>query len=166
MAPCLNGFVGNAVRVMAALSVGAALSAGVAGASDAPPATGRIEATLSGVRNLGKGALICLLYREVSRIDADPRLAWKVQREPADAHAKTIVFSGLPPGEYAIAVVHDMDGNGRLTSNFLGMPTEDLAVSRNAKGGPLGGPRWAEAKVRLQGPLLQTGPMRVKHFYD
>ena len=41
------------------------------------------------------------------------------------------IFDNVPPGTYAIAVVHDTNGNGRADTNFLGMPTEGVGVSNN-----------------------------------
>lgn len=47
---------------------------------------------------------------------------------------KTIIFHDIPPGRYAVAVVHDLDENGELTTNFMGIPKEPVGVSNNAKG--------------------------------
>jgi uncharacterized protein (DUF2141 family) len=33
-------------------------------------------------------------------------------------------FEDIPPGTYALAVVHDENMNGKLDTNWLGIPTE------------------------------------------
>jgi uncharacterized protein (DUF2141 family) len=38
---------------------------------------------------------------------------------------------GLPAGRYAITVVHDVNANGKLDSNMMGMPTEPFGFSNN-----------------------------------
>ncbi len=43
----------------------------------------------------------------------------------------TVRFEGLPAGKYAITVVHDANGNGKLDSNMIGMPTEAFGFSNN-----------------------------------
>ena len=43
-------------------------------------------------------------------------------------------FEDLPFGEYAIKVFHDEDNDDELSSNFLGIPTEDYGFSNNASG--------------------------------
>ncbi len=43
----------------------------------------------------------------------------------------TVHFEGLPAGKYAITVVHDANGNGKLDSNFMGMPAEAFGFSNN-----------------------------------
>lgn len=40
-------------------------------------------------------------------------------------------FENLSPGEYAVAVVHDTNGNEQADTNMLGMPTEGVGVSNN-----------------------------------
>ena len=47
--------------------------------------------------------------------------------------AKT-VFKDLPLGEYAVKLIHDENGNGKMDTNFLGIPNEDYAFSNNARG--------------------------------
>lgn len=37
----------------------------------------------------------------------------------------------LPMGEYAVSAYHDIDGNGELDTNFVGLPSEPIAVSNN-----------------------------------
>jgi len=43
-------------------------------------------------------------------------------------------FEDIPPGKYAIAVIHDQNVNGRLDTNLLGIPTEGYGFSKDAKG--------------------------------
>ena len=64
----------------------------------------------------------------------------------------------LPAGEYAIRVMHDVNNNGEMDSNFVGMPTEPWAMSNNAKGN-FGPPKWEEAKFELTGSVTQTLPL-------
>src|SRR5690554_3491154 len=46
----------------------------------------------------------------------------------------TVTFEGIPEGVYAVSVFHDENDNGKLDSNFLGIPTEDYACSNDARG--------------------------------
>ncbi|MFM7407923.1 MAG: DUF2141 domain-containing protein [Cuspidothrix sp.] len=41
------------------------------------------------------------------------------------------VFSGLNPGNYAVAVVDDQNGDGKLNKDFFGIPQEGFGISRN-----------------------------------
>jgi uncharacterized protein (DUF2141 family) len=43
----------------------------------------------------------------------------------------THVFSGLQPGNYAVAIVDDQNGDRKLNKDFLGIPKEGFGVSQN-----------------------------------
>ncbi len=58
-------------------------------------------------------------------------------------------IGGLSPGEYAVSAFHDTDGNRILTRNFLGIPTEAFAFSRDARGS-FGPPRFEDASFQLR----------------
>ena len=44
------------------------------------------------------------------------------------------VFTDLPPGGYAVAAFHDRNGDGELSRNILGIPTEPYGFSNNVHG--------------------------------
>jgi len=67
---------------------------------------------------------------------------------PIRNKAATAHFSGLTPGEYAIAVFHDANGNGKLDT-FLGIPQEGFGFSRNPSLKPRA-PRFGEARIEVQ----------------
>lgn len=52
----------------------------------------------------------------------------------------TLTFDGLDAGTYAVSVIYDEDSDGELDTGFLGIPSELIAMSNNAKGrfGPPG----------------------------
>lgn len=50
----------------------------------------------------------------------------------------------LPFGDYAIAVYHDKNMNGKLDTNFLGIPKERYGFSNNARG-RFGPASWNES---------------------
>ena len=59
-------------------------------------------------------------------------------------------FEDIPPGTYAMAVVHDENMNGKLDTNWAGIPTEGYGFSNNAKG-VLGAPSFAAASFKYDG---------------
>ena len=56
-----------------------------------------------------------------------------------------VTFENLPAGEYAISTYHDENNNGKLDRNAMGIPSEDYAASKNAKGF-MGPPSYNDAK--------------------
>lgn len=60
----------------------------------------------------------------------------------------TCIFENIKPGTYAVSVIHDRNGNGRLDTNLLGIPKEAWGVSNGARPA-LRAPRFAEAAFRV-----------------
>lgn len=61
----------------------------------------------------------------------------------------------LPAGEYALSVFQDVNDDGKLARNFIGMPKEPAGLSNNAvpRFGP---PRYKDAKFTIgAGPVEQ-----------
>ena len=54
----------------------------------------------------------------------------------------------LAPGSYAFQVYHDLDGNGEMKTNFIGIPKEPTGVSNDAKG-KFGPPKFKDAAVEV-----------------
>jgi uncharacterized protein (DUF2141 family) len=81
---------------------------------------------------------------------ADGFLSKSVRGLQAPAHTGTVEVkvADLPPGDYAFAVYHDANGNGKMDRNMVGMPTEDYAFSNNAVG-KRGAPRYEDARIVL-----------------
>jgi uncharacterized protein (DUF2141 family) len=57
---------------------------------------------------------------------------------------------GVRPGPYAIAVFHDLNGNGRLDRNVIGLPGEPYGFSNDV--GRRGPPLFSAARVVVREP--------------
>jgi uncharacterized protein (DUF2141 family) len=57
-----------------------------------------------------------------------------------------VIFENLPAGSYGLSVMHDSNENGKLDSNFFGVPKEGFGFSNNAMGS-LGPPGFEKARV-------------------
>jgi uncharacterized protein (DUF2141 family) len=82
-------------------------------------------------------------------------------RRTIPASVPRIRFEGLPPGNYAVAVIHDANGNARLDT-MLGIPREGFGFSRNP---PIrfGPPRFAAAQFPL-GSDAQVQQVRIRYL--
>jgi uncharacterized protein (DUF2141 family) len=70
-------------------------------------------------------------------------------------------FLDIPPGTYSLVVVHDENMNGKLDTNWLGIPTEGYGFSNNAKA-LLGAPTYTAAMFLYNGKNLD---MTVEMHY-
>lgn len=59
-------------------------------------------------------------------------------------------FQRVPKGTYGASAFHDENSNGKLDTNFVGLPTEDYCASRNARG-TFGPPSFDDAKFEFRG---------------
>lgn len=62
-------------------------------------------------------------------------------------------FADIPPGTYAIAVIHDENMNGELDTNWMGFPTEGYGFSKTTIG-EFGAPAFSAASFRYDGQNL------------
>jgi len=106
-----------------------------------------LDLEVTGLRN-AKGVLqICLTARPDSFPDCkdDPR---GVSRTISAANPTTR-FEGLAKADYAVAVIHDANGNKKLDT-MLGIPREGFGFSRNPAIG-FGPPKFGAASFPLDG---------------
>jgi uncharacterized protein (DUF2141 family) len=59
-----------------------------------------------------------------------------------------INFENLPQGEYAVTLAHDLNGNGKLDVNMMGIPTEPYGFSNNVRP-KFRAAKWSEAKFSI-----------------
>ena len=60
----------------------------------------------------------------------------------------------IPPGTYAVAVIHDENSNHKLDRNFLGIPKEGFGFANNPRV-LLTAPPFAAASVQVSCPLTR-----------
>ncbi len=124
----------------------------------APPA--ELEIRVEQLRS-ARGAVRLCLTRQADRFPdcrEDPRA---IRHNARAGAAGSILLHAVPPGSYALSVIHDENGNGRLDT-FAGIPREGFGFSRNPsiRFGP---PRFGEARFAVaSGANLQT--IRVRYL--
>lgn len=75
-----------------------------------------------------KGNLLVGVYNSPGSFTGKP-LPQSPKIALTSAKNVTTRIENLPPGTYAVAVIQDLNGNGKLDRNGLGMPQEPLAFS-------------------------------------
>ena len=133
-------------RILAALCVAALPAAWMAApveARDEGAASLRVE--VASFRN-AKGTLNCRLFTDAASFPDGEGV--RTLRARIDGTQAACVFEGLAPGAYAVAVVHDENGNVRLDRNFVGIPSEGYGVSNN-RTYAMASPKWDESRFTL-----------------
>lgn len=111
-----------------------------------------IHVEVVGLHN-NKGHVFCALYSSANGFPKDSQRA--VQRDTSSISDRKALceFSGLEPGRYAVSVFHDENSNGKLDTNFLGIPREGVGASNDARG-HLGPPKFDAASFQFAGGRL------------
>jgi uncharacterized protein (DUF2141 family) len=118
-----------------------------------PSSANRIHVEISGLRN-DKGQVMCSLYSSADGFPKNGDKAVAHSKSPiSNAHA-VCDFPDVKEGTYAVSVFHDENSNGKLDTNFMGMPREGVGASNNAKG-HFGPPKFAAAAFRFSGGRLE-----------
>jgi uncharacterized protein (DUF2141 family) len=65
-----------------------------------------------------------------------------------DGNKITVTFTDVPKGIYAVSCYYDFNNNGKLDTNFLGIPKEQYGTSNGASGF-MGPPKFEDAKFTL-----------------
>ena len=142
---------GVAKRCVAGLAM--AMMAQLPATAYAQAACAGIHVTVLDIRN-SAGTVACALFESAAGFPADylraatNMMVIKVRHTQARCD-----FESIPPGTYALAVIHDEDMNGKLNTNALGIPTEGYGFSQDATG-LIGAPSFTAASFVYNGQNL------------
>jgi uncharacterized protein (DUF2141 family) len=109
----------------------------------------KLEIEVTGIKN-NKGKIMLQL------MDSGEKTVSEKMSDIKDQKC-LILIENLKPGKYAVRYFHDENLNGKMDTNFMGIPTEGYGFSNNAKGsfGPPPFEKWlfevsADKKISLK----------------
>jgi uncharacterized protein (DUF2141 family) len=121
--------------------------------ASSPPACPGIHIKILNIRN-STGTIGCALFDSTEGFPheflrhSNRVVVMKIQDTQASCH-----FVDVPPGTYALAVIHDENMNGNLDTNWMGVPQEGYGFSNKAEAG-LSAPSFEAAEFSYQGQDL------------
>ena len=139
------------IRVFSVLAV-CLLSLALCLAQAASPQGSVIHVDVVGLRN-NKGQVFCALYASAEGFPKDSHKAIRRDTSSISEKKASCEFSGIESGTYAISVFHDENSNGKLDTNFLGIPREGVGASNDARG-HMGPPKFDAAQFQFSGGRL------------
>ena len=114
--------------IAASLALSAQATGGAARAAE-------LTIAVSGV-NSAEGRVYVTLHRAAAGVKfPDMKGAVAGAWRKAKKGGFSISFAGLEPGRYAVNGFHDSDGDGKIDTNLLGIPTEGYGFGNGAAGG-------------------------------
>lgn len=105
-----------------------------------------VNLSVTGFKNNG-GVLVVDIFNSPEHYPSDREHAYKRYTFALKDNRCNVTFS-LPEGTYAFSLFHDEDENGKVNTNWLGMPKEGVGASNNAKGF-MGPPDFENAKFKV-----------------
>ena len=131
-----------------------AMVAVAAGVTSAQPVQPGIHVEILGIRN-NTGAVACALFEAPEGFPTEfMRFAANLMMVKVRVAKATCSFQQIPPGTYALAVIHDENRDGKLASDWMGLPKEGYGFSNDAKG-TFGAPSFEAASFPYNGQSLQ-----------
>jgi uncharacterized protein (DUF2141 family) len=105
-----------------------------------------VDVSIQGLRSMKGNLLVCLTAdpKKFPDCGKDPKAIKRVVTPQA---ARSFAFEGVRPGTYAIAVVHDENGNNKMDLAVF-VPKEGFAFSRNPAIS-FGPPKFESAKFQV-----------------
>lgn len=95
-----------------------------------------------------QGEIACLLFDQGKGFPLDGDRALVTKRYAAVPGMLTCTFDDVPPGRYAVAAVHDLNGNQKVDGSVFGHK-EPWGVSNNVRPDNRA-PRFVESSVRME----------------
>tara|TARA_Y100001970_G_scaffold227905_1_gene282115 strand:+ start:695 stop:1123 length:429 start_codon:yes stop_codon:yes gene_type:complete len=113
--------------------------------------TGHAQTLTIQVNNIQttEGMVGCALFDGPDGYPMKAENARSMQVEPT-IESVMCQFDNVSPGIYAASVSHDINGNGEIDTNFLGIPREAWGVSNNVRP-PFRAPEFEEAQFEMRG---------------
>lgn len=119
------------------------------------PAKSQLTLSFHGIENLHGELHVAVFDNETDWLTI-PVLANVVAVNDNEA---AWAIDSVDNGVYGVAVFHDLNGNGKNDTNFIGIPKEPWGVSNDERrrSGP---PRWSRAKFEVRSDTLIS--IRIK----
>jgi uncharacterized protein (DUF2141 family) len=108
-------------------------------------AVAHLDIEVSGLAPASGNLMVAVFAGEAQWDGGD---AYRATRVAVDADTLTIALDGLQPGEYGLKMYHDVDADGELDTNMMGIPSEPFAFSNNARGS-FGPASWSSASFTI-----------------
>jgi uncharacterized protein (DUF2141 family) len=148
------------LRFAQAVLITTSLAGAAMMSSNANASSGRLTVEIDGLKN--RNGQICLsLFSQSEGFPGKSDRAVAVQCIQASEASLGVTFENLIPGNYAVALFHDANSDGKLNTGLFGIPKEGFGFSRNPRIRTRA-PRFDEAALALS---TQTNKIQIQVKY-
>jgi uncharacterized protein (DUF2141 family) len=117
-------------------------------ATPAPAGQSALRVVATNVKS-DQGTIVVWVYDNADHWLSDRWRTQKAVAVPGNRTDDSVTLElDLPPGDYAFSVFQDLDDDGKLARNFIGIPKEPAGLSNNLRP-KFGPPKFADAKFTI-----------------
>ena len=109
---------------------------------------GKLFIEIKGFKN-NQGLVRIVLFDQHKGFPSEYQYGILSKSQPIDSSIIFVTFDSISYGRYAISVLHDENNNGKMDTNFWGIPKEGYGVSNNINPA-MRAPRFEEASFILE----------------
>lgn len=121
-----------------------------------------VELTVTGFEH-SDGIAVISLFNDEDGFPRELNKAYRVIKVKIENQKIITKIEEVPPGYYAITVFHDINENGINDKNWIGMPTEPVALTNYKE---LARPEFEKAKIELKPVVTHTIALEVKTLFE
>ncbi|HMV36538.1 MAG TPA: DUF2141 domain-containing protein [Turneriella sp.] len=125
------------------------------------PASYSLRVEVKDLRNSNGILQVNLYNKEDSIPDQKLEKTFKIAKARIVNQSSFVVFKGLPPGRYAVHILHDENSNGKIDKGFV-LPVEGVGLSNFESIGLANRPNFSKASFDLKGD--KTISVKVIYF--
>lgn len=111
---------------------------------------GKLTVEINGLRNK-QGQVCASIFSSSQGFPSDRKRVLQRQCTQISETPLILTFNNLKAGSYAVAAIQDLNGDGTLNRNTLGMPVEPFGFSRNPEVSN-SAPKFGDTAFILAGP--------------
>ena len=90
-------------------------------------AQNEVTVVVPNVKQIKGTMMVCLVQQKAEYL----KDCYKGESIKVENKETTAVFADVPEGDYAVTIFHDKNSDGKLNTNFIGIPKEPYGFSNN-----------------------------------
>lgn len=120
-----------------------------------------IRLTVTNLRS-DNGFVLVSLFKEGVGYPDNTDKAYRNAKATISNHGAVIIFTEVPEGNYAIAILHDENNDRKMNKSFFGLPKEGYGFSNNVMG-TFGPPSYSRASFTHTSGTITDLSIRTRY---
>ncbi|MCA6078042.1 DUF2141 domain-containing protein [Fulvivirga sedimenti] len=115
---------------------------------------GSLKITVQNIKDHGGSIHVALYTSEDTFLELD-HITLNQSAPVNEESSIVIIIENIPTGKYGLSIFHDVNDNGELDTNFMGIPKEPFGFGNDSMGA-FGPPSFENASVQVEKGTIST----------